>query len=133
MRRDTETALTRFFRRYSPAAQERFMYLRNGVVHFVVLVFQTIRSLFLYAFHTLLTWGRTAVVVVAAHMIRAARGEKLVAQGKISSKYFKHLHDHKKQVSPDGIPQGSVTPHMPQRIQIHVETDSGVSPESNVE
>lgn len=98
MKRGTTTALTLFFQRHSPAAHERFLRARGYVVHLVLSVVHAVRDLVLFVLRILLTWGRTAVVVLAAHMIRAARGEKLVAQGKVSSEYFKHLHDHKKKI-----------------------------------
>lgn len=98
MKRGTTTALTLFFQRHSPAAHEHFLRIRGRVIRFVVSVVRAVRDLALFVLHTLLVWGRTAVVVLAAHMIRAARGEKLVAQGKVSSEYFKHLHNHKKKI-----------------------------------
>ncbi|MCR4275061.1 MAG: hypothetical protein NUW02_03425 [Candidatus Campbellbacteria bacterium] len=104
IKRSSTTTLTLFLQRHSPVVRDHFLHIRGRVVHFVVLVVQAVRDIVLYVFHTLLTWGRTIVVLVAAHMIRAARGEKLVAQGKVSSEYFKHLYDHKKKIQ-GGISQ----------------------------
>lgn len=98
IRRDTTTTLTRFLQKHSPAARAYFVRGVSRVIVFLVAFLRNVRGLVVYALHQLLTWGRTAVVVLAAHMIRAARGEKLVAQGKVSSEYFKHLHDHKKKI-----------------------------------
>jgi hypothetical protein len=107
MKRETTTAFTRFLQKHSPVAHEHFVRTRTRVIALVLSVLRGTRDLVLYVLHQLLTWGRTAVVVIAAHMIRAARGEKLVAQGKVSSEYFKHLHNHKKKI------QGGISDEKP--------------------
>ncbi len=135
--RGTNTRLTLFLVRHSPVLERLFQNAVVRITHAVVAVFTTLRALIQFGFHHTVTLVRTGVVVFAAHMIRAVRGENLMAEGKIPSTYFKLLQRHKNKLSGTDIPDGIVRQGIPQRVKVRVITDStppgGASFEPQVE
>ncbi len=135
--RGADTRFTLLLKRYSPGFEHLFRSAVARVTHAGLTAFTTLRAVIRFGFHRVLTLVRTGVVVFAAHMIRAARGENLMAEGKIPSTYFKLLRRHKDKLSGTDIPDGIVRQGIPQRVKVRVVTDSmppsGTSLEPQVE
>lgn len=122
--RGVDTRFTSLLKRYSPSFEHLFRSAVARLTHAGTVVLTTSRAVIQFGFHRTVTLVRTGVVVFAAHMIRAARGENLMAEGKIPSTYFKLLQRHKNKLSGTDIPDGIVRQGILQRVKVRVVTDA---------
>lgn len=123
--RGREAGITLLFRRYSPSAEHLFQMTVSKTTVLIFSAFSAIRLFFRNILDYILTLTRTVAVVLGAHMIHIARGEHLMAEGKIPSTYFKLLHRHKEKINGTDIPKGIAQPDIPRRVQIHEIKETG--------
>jgi hypothetical protein len=129
-----ETRLTSALKERSPHAEAlsmRFVRVLERIAH---LILQTVRDAAVRVFVRSARVFQHGTVVVAAHMIRATRGEHLVVNGRVPSTFFKHLTSHKRHITGDAIPEGIAHPDAFHRVSVHVEdTASGDVSQTQIE
>lgn len=123
--RGKETSLSALLNRYSPAAERLYRRAVAKVIFWAMVLVATVRALFRLGFSRALTLTRATVTVLGAHMIHVARGEHLMAEGKIPSTYFKLLHRHKERINGADIPKGIIQQGIPQRVKVTVVDEAG--------
>ncbi|GMU74369.1 MAG: hypothetical protein AMXMBFR44_5660 [Candidatus Campbellbacteria bacterium] len=128
--RGRETAFSALLNRYSPSVERLYRRVVAKIVFWLMVAVATVRALFRFGFVRALTLTRATVAVLGAHMIHVARGEHLIAEGKIPSTYFKLLHRHKERINGTDIPKGIIHQGIPQRVKVTVaeETSSATAP-----
>ncbi len=117
-KRGHDSFLTHLLQRWSPPVEAWY----RRVVARVSYAGHTVRTFVMGFAHfvamkaTML--ARAVVTVIGAHMIHVARGEKLVAEGKIPSKYFSLLHRHKKSLKETDVPSALTRSAIPKRVRV---------------